>query len=154
MSLVQGHPASPRESLVSNCKLMPFPQFLRKTFSAFNQKRLESKVPSAYKQQYNLIAFGRVGKAVYLTMDMEETESEDRNLRLIKGKPAFSLAPHTPQGRNPVRISEFHENEPQSLHRLIQISQLHMSESFPHPSQTTAPGSNLVPSSASPGSES
>lgn len=34
-----------------------------------------------------------------------------------------------------MRGSEFHENEPQSLHRLIQISQLHISESFPHPSQ-------------------
>lgn len=50
-----------------------------------------------------------------------------------KEKPVFSLEPHTPQGRNPVRGSEFHENEPQSLHRRIQISQLHISESFPSP---------------------
>lgn len=62
-----------------------------------------------------------------------------------KEKPVFPLEPHTPQGRNPVRGSEFHENEPQSLHRWIQISQLHVSESSPLPLlPTTAPGPNLL----------
>lgn len=60
----------------------------------------------------------------------------------------FSLEPHIPQGRNPVRGSEFHENEPQSLHGLIQISQLHISESFPnlsHPSKPQAQVPTLCP---------
>lgn len=52
---------------------------------------------------------------------------------------AFCLEPHTPQGRNPVRGSAFHENEPPSPHRLIQLSQLHISESFPHPSRPSQP---------------
>ena len=48
----------------------------------------------------------------------------------------FLLEPHTPQGRNPVRGSLLHENEPQNPQRWIQISQLHISVLLP-----TLPGS-------------
>lgn len=65
-----------------------------------------------------------------------------------KEKLVFPLNPTPPppaQGRYPVRGSEFHENEPQSLHRLIQISQLHIPESLPHPSQPQPQVPTLCP---------
>lgn len=72
MSLVQGHSASPWESLVSNCKaytLWPMPAFSREGFLS-STNLLESRVPTADKQQCNALVFRRVGE-IYLAKDRE-----------------------------------------------------------------------------------
>ncbi|CAK7291471.1 hypothetical protein VULLAG_LOCUS1916 [Vulpes lagopus] len=78
---------------------------------------------------------GEWGRSTLQRTEKEKTEEQNECLSHQEGEASFSPEPHTPEGRNPVRGSEFHENEPQSLHRLIQISQLHISESLPHPSK-------------------
>lgn len=78
---------------------------------------------------------GEWGRSTLQRTEKEKTEEQNECLSHQEGEASFSPEPHTPEGRNPMRGSEFHENEPQSLHRLIQISQLHISESLPHPSK-------------------
>lgn len=150
-SLAQGHPGSPRAPRFPNAKATPcacHPPYAGKHF--LPPAQLSLLRPGVM----SLEASQKVGEEVYLA-PVTQLEGSCLNVRLgrpgcmpvtTKEKPVFPLAPHTPQGRNPARGSEFHENEPQSLHRWIQISQLHISASSPLPLlPTTAPGPNLPP---------
>lgn len=76
------------------------------------------------------------------TREKKENARAEFKPQSPRGSQHFPLNP-TPQGRNPA----FLENEPQYLLGLIQMSQLHIPESFPHPSRP-------VPSSVPRGSDS